>query len=55
VFCKKAKDVLEHYVGECERTKTWFRDLRRILIDVKERFLRDYVGKEEGQRRGDKE
>jgi len=27
VFCEKAKDNLEHYVGECKKTKTWFREL----------------------------
>jgi len=27
VFCKKEKDTLEHYVGSCEETKGWFKEL----------------------------
>jgi len=27
VFCRNGKDTLEHYVGECEKTKEWFGEL----------------------------
>jgi len=27
VFCRKEKDTLKHYVGECVKTKEWFREL----------------------------
>jgi len=35
-FCEKAKDNLKHYVGECEKTKTWFMELEskdREILD----------------------
>jgi len=63
VFCEKAKDNLEHYVGECEKIKIWFRELGyedreilenyvgRILTVAKERYLGDYVGKEKKELR----
>jgi len=38
VFCKKAKDTLEHYVGECEKTKAWFRELGDRKEEILERL-----------------
>jgi len=37
VFCKKTRDTLNHYVGECERIKTWFNELGN---NVEERLKR---------------
>jgi len=37
VFCKKARDTLNHYVGECEKTETWFYELGN---SVEERLKR---------------
>jgi len=48
VFCEKAKDNLEHYVGECEKTKTWFRELgceNREILELWEEHLDSCKGK----------
>jgi len=49
VFCKKEMDTLEHYVGECEKTKGWFRELgdsdEEILGKLWEEDLDESKGK----------
>jgi len=38
MFCKKARDTLNHYVGECERVKAWFKDLGNSEEEILERL-----------------
>jgi len=38
VFCMKARDTLNHYVGKCERIKTWFEELGNSEEEILERL-----------------
>jgi len=38
VFCKKARDTLEHYVGECVKVKLWFKELGSSVKEILERL-----------------
>jgi len=41
LFCKKARDTLEHYVGECVKVKVWFKELGSSVKEIIERLCRE--------------
>lgn len=48
-FCKKGRDNLDHFIGECEEIRGWFDSLGRNKEEKMKKICNDVLDKEKGK------